>query len=129
MEKIEIKLKDCCLTCEHFCLDTSSIGCYSACGLEERKIACIHMMVCQTYNGHKLTEVVSCGQCKRWCADETYGTGLTGKKERYGTCDITKLACKENHFCGYGRWRRYERKGNGKAKLEVAPRSNGTGQL
>lgn len=51
MGKIKIKLKECCLTCEHF--DSSGIkgfGTYIACCEEpERVIACGHMVVCKTY--------------------------------------------------------------------------------
>lgn len=102
MHKIEIKLKDYCLTCEHFCLETSSIGYYGVCGSDERKIACVHMLVCQTYNGNKPIEVVSCGQYKRWCPDGTYGTGANVEKEQYGTCDITKTASRKTIFAGMG---------------------------
>ena len=52
MEKIKIKLKECCLTCEHF--DPSGIkgvGAYIVCcGEPERVIACGHMEVCAKYN-------------------------------------------------------------------------------
>jgi len=51
MEKIQIKLKECCLTCEHF--DPSGIkgfiGYIACCGELERVIACGHMEVCRTY--------------------------------------------------------------------------------
>lgn len=51
MGKIKIKLKECCLTCEHF--DPSGIkgfGAYIACcGEPERMIACGHAEVCKTY--------------------------------------------------------------------------------
>lgn len=51
MEKIEIKLKECCLTCKHF--DPSGIKglAYPAvcCGEPERVIACGHMEVCYKY--------------------------------------------------------------------------------
>lgn len=55
MKKIEIKLKECCLTCEHF--DPSGIQGISpyticapaCCGEYERIIACGHMKVCKTY--------------------------------------------------------------------------------
>lgn len=51
MNKIEIKLKKCCLTCEHF--DPSGIkglSFYTACcGEPDRVIACGHMAVCKTY--------------------------------------------------------------------------------
>lgn len=52
MKKIEIKLKECCLTCEHF--DPS--GCNGivpsvfCCGEPDRVIACGHMEVCEKYN-------------------------------------------------------------------------------
>ena len=52
VKKIEIKLKECCLTCEHF--DPS--GCIGlsiatiCCGEGERVIACGHIAVCSKYN-------------------------------------------------------------------------------
>lgn len=54
MNKIKIKLKECCLTCGHF--DPSGIkglGGYfmSCCGEPERVIACGHMEVCAKYSG------------------------------------------------------------------------------
>lgn len=53
MKKIEIKLKECCLTCEHFdpsgCVGIApSVFC---CGEPDRVIACGHMEVCEKYNG------------------------------------------------------------------------------
>lgn len=59
MEKIEIKLKECCLTCEHF--DQSGIkglswSGFSCCGEPERVIACGHMAVCKTYLEDKKAE-------------------------------------------------------------------------
>lgn len=55
MGKIKIKLKECCLTCEHF--DPAGIRGFSmysiaptcGCGEPERVIACGHMAVCKTY--------------------------------------------------------------------------------
>ncbi len=52
MEKIKIKLKECCLNCENF--DPSGIqGLYpysfTCCGEPERVIACGHMKVCKRY--------------------------------------------------------------------------------
>lgn len=52
MQKIEIKLKECCLKCEHF--DPSGIKGLSpypisCCGEPERVIACGHMEVCYKY--------------------------------------------------------------------------------
>ncbi len=48
MERIEIKLKECCLTCEHFSPD-GVIG-FGMCPLDgKRVIACGHMPVCQRY--------------------------------------------------------------------------------
>lgn len=49
MDKIKINLKECCLTCEHFYLDTMRIGCYVSCEPEERRIECVHMPVCYKY--------------------------------------------------------------------------------
>lgn len=58
MKKIEIKLKECCLTCEHF--DPS--GCVGivpsvfCCGEPDRVIACGHMEVCAKYNNAGATD-------------------------------------------------------------------------
>lgn len=49
MDKMKINLKECCLTCENFYLDTMRIGCYVSCGQEERRIECLHMPVCYKY--------------------------------------------------------------------------------
>lgn len=51
MKKIEIKLKECCLNCEHFdpsgCSGlTPSVFC---CGEPDRVISCGHMSVCKEY--------------------------------------------------------------------------------
>lgn len=64
MKKIEIKLKECCLMCDHF--DPSGIQgiapsiCY--CGKPDRIIACGHMEVCAKYNGFE--KVVKCKDCR-----------------------------------------------------------------
>lgn len=50
MEKMEIKLKECCLTCEHFSLRTDLLGIYGPCLGSEREISCTHMPVCKIYN-------------------------------------------------------------------------------
>lgn len=51
MKKIEIKLKECCLACEHFdpsgCSGLSPSVFY--CGDHDRVIACGHMKVCKKY--------------------------------------------------------------------------------
>lgn len=58
MEKLEIKLKKCCLTCEHFYLDGAKAG-ITACVLSgSRELSCLHMPVCWKYmiddaQGHK----------------------------------------------------------------------------
>ena len=56
MKKIEIKLKECCLTCENFdpsgCSGlTPSVFC---CGEPDRVISCGHMEVCWKYNTKNL---------------------------------------------------------------------------
>lgn len=52
MKKIENKLKECCLACEHFdpyvCVEIASSVVY--CGDPDRVIACGHMDVCAKYN-------------------------------------------------------------------------------
>lgn len=61
MEKIEIKLKDCCLTCEHFSPD-GVIG-FGLCTTFDgkRMISCGHTEVCAKYNG--AVPVVRCKDC------------------------------------------------------------------
>lgn len=51
MEKLEIKLKECCLTCENFYLRTELLGVYSCgCGMnDKRELSCVHMPVCYKY--------------------------------------------------------------------------------
>lgn len=69
MKKIEIKLKECCLKCEHF--DSSGIqglSTYplSCCGEPERVIACGHMAVCKEYNDdckNSTDSVIRCRDC------------------------------------------------------------------
>lgn len=48
MEKLEIKLKKCCLTCEHFYMDAAKIG-IGCCSPAPRELSCLHMPVCWKY--------------------------------------------------------------------------------
>lgn len=56
MEKMEIKLKECCLTCDNFYLRTDLIGVYCSCGNDKREISCVHMPVCYKYNNMETKE-------------------------------------------------------------------------
>lgn len=56
MEKMEIKLKECCLTCEHFYLRTELLGIYSVNTDSKREISCIHIPVCKMYNDEEQDE-------------------------------------------------------------------------
>ena len=49
MDKLEVKLKECCLTCEHFYLDTGKIGIMGCGPCGPRELACLHMLVCGKY--------------------------------------------------------------------------------
>lgn len=49
-----------------------------------------------------MVEVVRCKDCSRWTPDGGYGLDLDGTKRLYGECSITKMSCKENHFCRHG---------------------------
>lgn len=40
MEKIKIKLKECCLTCDFYYPDGIGIGSFVACGSNKREISC-----------------------------------------------------------------------------------------
>lgn len=53
MERMEIKLEECCLTCEHFKLDMSGLGMFAPCDVADRRLACEHMAVCGKYSGEK----------------------------------------------------------------------------
>lgn len=50
IDKMEIKLKECCLTCEHFSLRTDVLNVCGARSNDKREISCIHMPVCKEYN-------------------------------------------------------------------------------
>lgn len=50
MEKMEIKLKECCLTCKHFYLRTDVLGIYGPSVGCNREISCVHMPGCKIYN-------------------------------------------------------------------------------
>lgn len=55
MEEMKIKLKECCLTCEHFYLDTAKVGLIGCGPCGPREITCLHMPVCGTYQAKKNT--------------------------------------------------------------------------
>lgn len=48
-------------------------------------------------------EVICCVECDKWKPEgpDCYGYSLDGTKHYYGTCRVTGLMCKDNHFCGY----------------------------
>lgn len=99
MEKIEIKLKECCLECESFSPD-GVIGLMGAVTRDgKRAISCGHMAVCAKYND--AVPVVRCKDCA-W--------------RRTGGCPM-QYACE---VCG-GQWSWGEDDGfcsAGKAKVE-----------
>lgn len=103
MEPIKIKLKECCLTCKDYYPDGIGIGSFCAVGTDKREISCLHMPVCYKYMGIKPENVVHCADCRRWHTDGTYGLDLSGQKRQYGTCEMTQTACREEHFCSFGR--------------------------
>ena len=49
MEKMEIKLKKCCLSCEHFYLGSAKLGIMGCGPYGPREIACMYMPVCAKY--------------------------------------------------------------------------------
>lgn len=49
MEKLEIKLKECCLTCESFFLDNGTLGVMGCGPSGPRELRCLHMPVCGMY--------------------------------------------------------------------------------
>ena len=105
MEKIEIKLKECCLSCEHF--DASGIRGFSpfplsCCGEPERVIACGHMEVCYKYMNHK--QVVICKDCQYWKPKKeiAYVDRITAKKISFGVCGLFDTVHEENNFCSHG---------------------------
>lgn len=100
MKKIEIKLKECCLTCEHF--DPS--GCIGlvpsvlCCGEPDRVIACGHMAVCAKYNG--IIEPVRCKDCA------FRGTDECAMNYTCSNCGGQWSWESENGFCNYGEARK-----------------------
>lgn len=50
MDKLEIKLKDCCLTCDNFYLDNGRIGLIGCGPCGPRWLSCLHMPVCSKYH-------------------------------------------------------------------------------
>lgn len=58
MEKMEFKLnnlKECCLTCEHFYLDSAKIGLMGCGPCGPRELTCLHMPVCGKYQAEPVT--------------------------------------------------------------------------
>lgn len=47
--------------------------------------------------------LLCCAECDKWEPDGpgSCGYSLDGTKHYYGTCRVTGLPCKDNHFCGY----------------------------
>lgn len=95
MQKIEVKLKECCLDCDHF--DVSGIRGVSpyqnyGCGEPDRVIACGHMVVCGRYNdNHENSDgfIIRCKDCAN-CTKEN------GKD----FCRIHAEYVYEKYFCG-----------------------------
>ena len=56
MDKLEIKLKECCLTCDHFYLDTGKIGIMGCGPFGPRELSCLHMPVCGRYQADEKNE-------------------------------------------------------------------------
>lgn len=52
--------------------------------------------------------LLCCAECDKWEPDGpgSYGYSLDGTKHYYGTCRVTGLPCKDNHFCGYATLRK-----------------------
>lgn len=88
MKKIEIKLKKCCLDCEHF--DPSGCtGLYpsvSCCGEPDRVIACGHMEVCKKY-------LESIPEKKMWKKSYLPNFGM----QTIYVCPECGLKCAEKH--------------------------------
>lgn len=88
MEKIKIKLKECCLTCEHF--DSSGIKGLvypiSCCGEPEHVIACGHMEVCKKYAEHTT-------QTRKWKTAYLPNFGM----QTIYICPKCGLKCAEKH--------------------------------
>lgn len=62
MEKINKKLKKCCLTCEHYYPDIFELGIFGPFERIKKEISCLHIPVCEKYNDQKKkkTTKVSC---------------------------------------------------------------------
>lgn len=101
MKKIEIKLKECCLTCEHF--DPS--GCSGVvptvfcCDEPDRVIACGHMAVCKEYL--ELHPPSCCELEKREIIPQK--TGWISVKDGLPEEMEQVVVCTENKDVGFGR--------------------------
>ncbi len=96
MNKINIKLKECCLTCENF--DPSGIKGLSpfiaCCGEPERVIACGHMEVCWKYNAKELDSQIP-------------QKPINVKKQENKICNATCPSCGYNFPDIGGAWESY----------------------
>lgn len=118
MEKIEIKLKECCLSCEHF--DSSGIQGFlsfpslSCCREPERVIACGHMEVCYKYMGLKsqdTDQIVRCKDCQFWKTKEDMFVDIGGESHKIGECSLLPhIRYEEEHFCSNGRLKANQKK-------------------
>ena len=97
MDKIEIKLKECCLTCEHF--DPRGVIGFGMCATLDggREIACWHMKVCAKYN--EISPVVRCKDCT------LRGTEDCAMQYSCTECGGQWSWESDNDFCSYGRER------------------------
>lgn len=66
LEKIKIKLKECCLTCDYYYPDGIGLGSFVSCGDNKREISCLHMPICKTYNSdseNTIDRIIRCRDC------------------------------------------------------------------
>ena len=92
MEKIEIKLKECCLDCEYYYPEGIGMGSFVACGSCKREISCLHMPVCKQYNNDCKKSADSIVRCKS-CAHFI----LQNEKP---FCHIHSEYTSPEYFCG-----------------------------
>jgi len=95
MDKMEIKLKECCLECEKFILDSAiGLGMCLEPG-KKRAIACLHIDVCAKYNDS--ISVVRCKDCV-WKGTENCAMQYSCEK-----CGVQWRWEENDAFCSYGK--------------------------
>lgn len=105
MERMEIKLKECCLECDHFDLDYAKLNVFPTCGCtDRRKLACTHMQVCHKYIDSEITEekfIDDFLSRKHGAAEFACDANIKHKKDLWFSVEDAMPKEKYDPGCGY----------------------------